>query len=332
MIRKAQIQLRRMGHIALAAGLVFAASCKKTPPPASTGTSAPDARLPMPNSTPVATTKVKGAGMERALEKRYSGNPAEMEGMRNTMSQLDAQIDAEDKLAAIHRRTMVTPAPADFKSEPVARKVRLKLILEKSKIRVGERLRYRLEMTNVGRDAIDYAELRSSIFVKDGGPLDSLTMRFYLTDRRNKRVRLMSPAISRPSADGGFRSNRINPPKGLPKEELEKWFQETMAMGQAHATFKVKLLPGETLHSIGDDDSPRENFKTLVVEDDFDKPGTYRLHLELDDRPRPLSKGYIEASLKSGSTLEEIHKDQERWMRAALGPVSSNVEKFEVVR
>lgn len=330
---KAKVDIKRVGHFALAAGLVIAAACKQSPPPSSRGTPDTDVRLPMPDSARAPVNGAKGPDLDHTLDKRYSGNPAEKEEIRSTMSQLDAKLAAEDKLAEIRRQTMVTPAPADFKPETAARKVRLKLILEKSVIRKGELPRFRLEMTNVGREAIDYQEIRSSLFAKGGTLLNTLTMRMYVTDSRRRRKALLPPSTPRPGGRGRTRSSaRITVPSGLPEADMKKWFMETNAMGQAHATFKVKLLPGETLHSIGDDDSPIENFKTLYTDDGFDSPGTYRLQLELDDRPAPLDKEYIEFSLKSGSTLEQIHKWHEDEIRAALGPVSSNIETFKVVQ
>ena len=128
------------------------------------------------------------------------------------------------------------------------------------------------KMTNVGREKIDYQEYTSSIFVKGGGLLDSDTILFYLTDRRNKRTELLPRSVP---PIGPLTNPFEAPPKGLSKAEMEKWFDETNAMGQAHATFSVKLLPGETLHSLGDDGSPVENFKALAAEPDFDTPGTY---------------------------------------------------------
>lgn len=248
-------------------------------------------------------------------------------------SNLDAQLDAEEKLAEFHRLTMVVPAPADFKPEPVARKIRLRLVLEKPTLRSGERPRFRLAMTNVGTEPIEYSETRASFFVKDASVLDSSSMRFYLIDRQGKRAKLLPkqpPETFEPNKSPGH--DTVYLPDSMPEAEKEKWLKETNAMGQARATFKVKLKPGETLHSIGDDDSPKENFRTLFSRAHFDKPGTYQLQVELDDRPAPLDKEYIEFNLRTGSTLEEIHKTHERRLRDALGPVSSNAATFEIAQ
>lgn len=243
------------------------------------------------------------------------------------MSRLDAKWSAEDKLAEIRRRTMVTPAPAGFRPEAAARKIRLRLILEKNKIRAGEKARFRLEMTNVGREPIDYRERGASILVEGGGLLDSPAMNFQLTDASGNQKVLSPSSVPRP---GRSARKRIAPPSGLTERQAKAWFIETNAMGQAPSTFKIKLLPGETLTSAGDG-SPADNFKTLYTDDDFDKPGRYRLRVDLDDRPAPLDKDYIEFALKF-STLAEIKKTHDRLENDAIGPVSSNEAALEVVR
>jgi hypothetical protein len=156
-------------------------------------------------------------------------------------------------------------------------------------------------------------------------------MSFYLTDPQGKRTELYPKPpphsfLARRSAE----HNAFYLPDSMPKAEKEKWLKETNAMAAASANFDVKLMPGETLHSIGDDDSPKENFRTLFTRAHFDKPGTYQLQVEMDDRPEPLDKDFIDFNLRTGSTLDGIKKDHERWMRDALGPVSSNVAIFEV--
>lgn len=299
--------LKISGALLLTALLAFVTACRKSPSSAPAQAPGTEARLPMPSPRPSensisGASALKDPAMERVLENQFAGRPAEKEAMRGAMSALDAKVNAEEKLAEHHRRTMVTPAPADFKPEPVARKVRLRLVLEKRIINAGAYPRFRLELTNVGRETIDYQEYSPSIFVKNGRMIDSPTIVFFLTDSRKNRKELM-PVV--------FRSARPTP---------------------AGETFRVKLLPGETLHSVGDDDSPVENFKTLDAKGADGTIGKYQLHAELDDRPRPLTKGYIEANLRSGSTLEQIKKSHQEEMRAALGPVSSNAAEFEVTQ
>lgn len=288
----------------LAAGLVLAAACKKSTPPAPVPAPAAADQLSMPPSRPP--------------DSRPAPEGTALEGMKR----LDALGDAQAKLAEIDQRTMVIPAPPDFKPEPIARKIRLNLILEKSKIRAGEEPRFRLELTNVGREPIDYQEYESSIF-KGGSILHSMrTISFYLTDKTGKRLDLL-PALG----------------KGRPapveyhaaKPDSEKEMLASNAMSQASTTFKVKLLPGETLRSLGDGDSAQEPFRTLRVEEGFSKPGTYQLQVKLDDRPSPLTKSYLKFALRRRS-LDEIKKSHAEEMKEAVGPASSNAVTLTVTR
>lgn len=329
--------MKKIYVVLLIGALAAAAACKKSEPPA--GVRAEKAvQLPMPSSRPAEAPTApvpagRAADMDRALEKRYPGNPAMQETLREGMAKLDAQLAAEQRLAEINRRTMVTPAPADFKPEPFARKVRLKLILEKQKIRVGEYPRFRLEMTNVGREAIEYQEFERSIFARGAGMRDSLrTMTFYLTDSKKKKKELMPLVFGTPSS-GAPSSPRPTPfPSGMTEEEKEKLFQEISGMAAGSGNFRVKMLPGETLHSLGDDDSPVENFKPLFAKGfKYGEPGIYRLHVELDDRPEPVTEQHIKHA-QSYATPETLREWHEEAVRNALGPVSSNSATFEVTR
>lgn len=309
--------------------VIFESACNKpsTEPPARSSGST--AKLPMPTSrtgnalTAPNSSAATTTGFEEALDKRYGGRPAEKEAMRNTVAELDARLDAEDRLAELDRRTMVIAARDDFRPENVARKIRLKLLIEKNKIKVGENLRFRLELTNIGREPLDYQENEPSIF-KWGSLLDSMrTIAFILKDARNQRLELV------PSARHG-RTEALEYDREPIKSENE--VRDGAARGAAGSRFKVKLLPGETLRSLGDGDTAQEPFRTLLAEEGYEVPGVYRIQVTLDDRPRPLSKGYIKAALGSGSTLKEIQDLHDRLMKKALGPVSSNIETFEVTR
>lgn len=259
--------------------------------------------------------------MEKVLDQEYPASPAAKEAARNGMRALDARIDAEDRLAAINQQEMVLPAPAGFQPEPVARKVRLKIILEKSRIQSGEEPRFRLELTNVGRETIDYREHQSSIF-KGGSILYSLdTIRFYLTNGAGAKAKLR-PAL------GVGRSEPFRKLASTPDSENK--MTEANAAGQASTTFRVKLRPGETLRSLGDGNSTLEPFRTLRVEGGFKKPGKYVLKVELDDRPKPLNEHYIKLAL-SFSTLDEIKRTHARRLSEALGPVSAEAP-LEVAR
>lgn len=322
----------RRSRLILAATVVFTMACKKSPAPSTDPSSVGSPQLPMPpthSASPAPSSTPRDPGLEEALDKRYGADTAMKDEMRSTMNALSAQHDAEIKLAEINRRRMVSPAPANFVPEPVARKIRLALFVEKTRIKPGERLRFRLELTNVGREPIEYNELESSIF--RGGSLghSSRTISFYVTNPQKKRVKLLSPIFP---DDIPLADDTIYPPDGMTEAQKQKWMDETNAMGRAASTFQVKILPGETLRSLGDDNSEREPYRILASDPGFKIPGTYRLQVELDDRPKPMSNRYIEINLRTGSTLEEIHKWQEEATRDALGPVSSNAVTIEVSR
>lgn len=289
--------------LALAVCLVLAAGCNR--PPSSSETRAPEspARLPMPSSAPI-----EGEPQDKALAEFGES--------------LVAEHEAANELAEENRRTMVSPAPPDFRPEPVARKIRLKLILEKSKIRAGEFPRFRLELTNVGREPIVYKELQASIFASGSIFHSMRTISFLLVDRHGKELDLM-PGL------GMNRTPSIRPTVGPPENETQ--FRRQTALYQASSRFRVKLLPGETLRSLGEGDSPREPFRTLYVHGGFKKPGKYTLRVVLDDRPKPMSDRVIKILLRT-QTMAEIQRDNDLELKEALGPVSTDLLPLEVVK
>lgn len=242
--------------------------------------------------------------------------PAEKKPVPELIKKLDALVDADQRLEDKNTRTMVLPAPSGFTPEPVARKVRLKFFLKKTKIRVGESPRFRLEMTNIGREPIKYIEYDDSVF-RWGGLFDSLrTIKFIFTDAKGRSHRL-EPAM-------GGRSTPLTPRAGPPTLEEE-------AEGKASTTFRVRIDPGETLRSLGDGDSPSEPFRTMIARDEFKTPGRYRIHVELDDRPEPLTESFIKltSSFQSPETTRKQHSQR---VADALGPISTEAVVLEVVR
>lgn len=276
----------------LIATFALFAACKKAPSPAQVEQPGAPVSLPMPP--------------DRA---------APQDEAHAQMKKLDALVDADVRHAERNRRLMVTPAPTDFQPEAVTRKIRLTLALEKTKLRVGENPRYRLELTNVGRETINYIEYDSSVF-RWGGLFDSVkTIKFLLTDKAGKRRRL------RPSLAVG-RAQPFTARAGPLSAEEE-------ADSKASTTFEVKLLPGETLRSFGDGNSPTEPFRTMLDRKGFNVPGLYRIHVELDDRPDPLTDSFIKLTSKF-QTEAETRKFHAKQVADALGPVSSNIVILEI--
>ncbi len=258
------------------------AACKKAPAPEPAQPLA--APMPMPHS---------GA----------AGIPEKPEPIRK----LDALISADEKLAAKNREEMILPAPGGFRPEGAARKVRLALILEKTSLAAGEEPRFRLELSNVGREPLDYVENDPSVF-RWGGLLHSMkSIRFFLVDSKGTR-RKMEPALGgRPEAFKS-RSGEI----ALNEE----------AAGAAANTFRVRILPGETLRSLGDGDSPSAPFRTMRLRPEFTRRGKYSIIVALDDRPSPLTEEYVKVASKFRPEAQ-IRADHAKRAAEALGPVES---------
>lgn len=331
---------RRPKALSLLGFCIFlAAGCKKSAVSPSTESPAAGVQLTMPaprpsvsatsgisESTPGAAKR--DAESYRYIDERLASDPAGKEAMLRTAHELNARSDAREKLLAINHEMMVIPAPANFRPEPVARKIRLRLTLENTIIHQGQRLRFRLEMTNVGREAIVYSPLDASIF-RSGSLLHTRNIHFMITNFQKEKSELQAPLPLDSS-----RPTEIAYPNGVTDAEKESLAEEANARSEAGSDFEVKLMPGETLRSLGDGDSARAPYRTLVTARDnpFDKPGTYQLQVELDDRPSALTKAFIDASVRSGTSLEDLQKSQEREMKDALGPVSSNPVNFQVTR
>ncbi len=294
------------------------------------GAASPDksdqAQLPISSNT-LPSTDPK---MEKVLQARLGSDEAKKQAFRDTMDEVTLQVQAEDKLAEENHRLMVRPAPPNFKSLAAKRKVSLKLFLEKSKIHIGEKVRFRLELTNIGSEPILYREYESSLF-KYGGLLYSYhTISFYLVDSSGHHKKLTGGLVSRSLINPSFRESPLTPPpSSLSKAEKDRWILETNAESAANAGFKVRLAPGETLFSLGDMDSAQEPYRTLFIKERFNQAGKYRLQVELDDRPKPLTKKDIDNARTYWTPAEKKHFYAKR-LREALGPISSNAVSFEV--
>lgn len=324
--------------ISFGAGMLLVASCKKSSSQLSVHPTAATADLSMPSghsSSPTSASteaqkseEQRDAKIKRVLDEQYGSDTEKKKELFNDMKVLNASDDYEKKFAEDRRRTMIIPAPADFKPEAAARKVRLELFVENQRIQAGQRLRFRLELTNVGREAINYHEDRGSIF-NAGGLMHSSTIKFFITDRDGTRARLLYSPLEpgvRPTV--GF-SSIIGPPSGATKAEKEKWFIDTQARSHASAKFDVKILPGETLRSLGDGDSEKEPYRTLVSSYHFDRPGRYQLQVELDDRPSALTPRHIKDASGYASP-EQLRQWHQMALSRAIGPVSSNAVELQV--
>ncbi|MBI3563826.1 MAG: hypothetical protein HY079_01360 [Elusimicrobia bacterium] len=262
--------------------------------------------------------------MEKALDRKFGSDEASKEEMRGLMKSLEAEATADNTIREADQKRMVQPAPSGFEPEQADRKVQLKLSLEKNRIGINGSLRFHIDLTNVGRQAIDYEESSASIF-RAGGLLDSRVMHFYVTYPDGHREKLIPAAaadklhIHRPQEDRMFEL-----PENLPAQDKEKWLVETQAAARAANHFQVHLDPGASLRSLGDDDSAAIPYRTLYCEQNFTTPGAYRLTVELDDRPPALTPDYIAMRLTPGITEAAIKKSHAERVKKSLGPVSAS--------
>ena len=258
-----------------------------------------------------------------------------------------AQREAEDRAELVH------PAPPNFKTQ-AGRKVQLTLISRKAMMRKGETFWYRMEMRNVGQEPIALDDRPS--FWKIGDAMLANRYRFFITppEGREKEVYV-------------FRYPQIHPspiemdyPASMTKAESDRAFERLLEEKENEVSrrvhLRVTLQPGETLVSrpwrfgTGIDrlnkmeknenpDPPvsgafRELAPAMSGKDEFkfDKPGTYRIKLVLNDTARRPTEEDIQRRIKIGLSREYTMKDYEEKVAIHLGRIESNVVTLEVMR
>lgn len=149
------------------------------------------------------------------------------------------------------RSELVRQPKEEWKPRDAARGLEILLLAERSKIRKGEPLNYRLEMRNVGRDPILFKEDPPS-FIKEGSLCGSHGFKFYAAPPRGKEQPLTCGTAG---ADEVAVSTRA---AATPEPGLD-----------------LTLMPGEYLLTRGS--GPGRPFRTLTAAEPFDKTGTYRL-------------------------------------------------------
>lgn len=324
-------KIRAIGCCALFPLLV---ACRKSAPGPSI--KAPDLSAPEKVVFAASSTRsaAEDAATARALTNIFGSSEAKKTATLEAKKVLDAQINFEDRFSEENRRAMILPAPPDFKPETLVRKIRLRLSLEKNVLQPKDFLKWRLEIVNVGAGPIDYEEHKASL-LKFGGLLNSDVVHFFVTWPDGKREELIPASGNEklrsrgitPRSDG---NQDIAPPPGLSHDEKERWLRDTNARSAASGHFRVRIDPGETLHSLGDKEPSNAIYRTLYCAQDFVQIGRYQLQVEYDDRPEPLSQDYIAFSLRSGSTLEQIKKRHAERAARALGRFVSNPAPFEL--
>ncbi len=176
-----------------------------------------------------------------------------------------AQADLDNKQSAIDRPIYVTPAPKRFKAQGKGPRLKMRLVLEKSKIHKGDPIRYRLEITSVGTEPYLFGEFSSSFFKTGRVPSDAFIL--LIKDSSGKTQSAHSPRLGHTD----ILLNEIEFPPGLSEEDKAARVKKMGREKSASGTVLQRLAPGETLHTLGD--APGDNLRTLPLESYFTTVG-----------------------------------------------------------
>lgn len=190
------------------------------------------------------------------------------------MAEMAAHGKAYDEEARRIRVELIIPAPADFKSANPARQIRLRLKLERSSVRIGETIRYRLELVNEGSKPYVYAEDTPSFF-KTGRMSDRVQL--ILTEPDGKKIDLRPPYPG-----GSLGGSEIRFPGDWSNARKEEWINSQKLRAKVAGYLYARLEPGEALRTRGD--GPEDGYRTLRTRHALKVPGTYELRAILDGR------------------------------------------------
>jgi len=243
---------------------------------------------------------------------------------------------------AADQAELVRPAPAGFKPEPVARKVKLTLIPKKTLFRRGEIFWYRLELQNVGRESIDFTQ-QESIFKSLGtwpGGYD-----FWLTEPDGHVVKLVEADAWGSGPDASLEEFRLLGWEHMTEadraEAFKKQGRHDTWVRNRKFNVRVMLKPGDVLVSRAwshkeDDNSvgaAPDDFRELWTQYKFSKPGTYKLKLVWDNSPSsPPNEARLRRMEKKGVSRKRTREFWAEINRERLGIVESNVVSFDLSR
>lgn len=181
-----------------------------------------------------------------------------------------AEPDARAAEEAADRAELVSPAPHLWQPDIREARLKLSLFLEKTTLRAGEKIRYRLELQNTGGQAVFFSEEESFMKRDDYGS----EYNAYLTEPGESEAPL-PPAFVLGSLP-------------LTVEERRK---------RGRSGMRLTLQPGETLISRPDQPAPNRfrDLKTLTI---LKRPGRHRLRFVYDRAG--------EAELRTGSDVVEF--------------------------
>ena len=244
---------------------------------------------------------------------------------KKSLMKVNEEMRYSDEQEIVDRKDMVLPSPRDFKPENARRKIRLALTMEKTILRRGEAPRFRLEMTNVGREMILYMEFDQSFYktCNLSAPGDHLNFTITLPDGHKKKM--LAPTL----LGDEMITDEIKFPAGWTDVQKAEWARKKNLHNHAQGGLSINLQPGETLRTRGD--NPGDLFCAIRTEVNLRTPGTYKMQVKFDDVPPPVDEDDIRSMGKRGISRETLLRDHDKSLADALGPVESNGVSFEVV-
>lgn len=236
-------------------------------------------------------------------------------------------IDASARQEEKDRKELVQPPPPGWKPGTERRKLKLTLIPEKTIIRKGESLRYRLEIQNIGRENIGFYEPFSA-FVKSGDLYGPHSYRFYATPPGGKEERMGRPILP---SEGILPADEIKFPENMSVKDKDAVFEKLKMEDRLERGLSLTLRPGETLFTRLDPKTG-SRFRELWTDVQFENAGTYRVRVVYEDLPPDApTPHHIQGMIKRGHSLEEQRKFHDKMVRNSLGLVESNTIALEVV-
>lgn len=262
-----------------------------------------------------------------------------------------AEFDIEWAARAEERKQLVRPAPPRFSPEKAARKIRLTLIARDKKIKVGQTFWYRLEIQNVGREALKFFEDPS--FLKNGRYYDLGRYEFWAVQPDGQRHRMQLGNFADELTMGARppSAHKIPGSENMSDAELRDYMRVATLRARASRRLKVKLEPGETLLSapwrwVGIPEHfkrveaglevwtpPAGEFRELWTEFHFDKPGRYTITAYYVDKPfPPPDEEFLREMEALGNSRADVIRDHAKYEREKLGRVRSNSIAIEVAQ
>lgn len=258
------------------------------------------------------------------------------------LDSLGEQTLLERARDAATRRELVTAAPPGFKPKAQGRALELALIPQKTMLRKGQSFWYRAEIKNVGTESIAIADP----FINSGSGGNGWS-------KYRLEISPATPGLSI-GGDGGEPCMFDHPPvpgwermtEDQRKSAAKRWaLEETVGMYRINVT----LAPGETIRTrdgrlLSSDemcagwkagnpapDRPGGLFREHDSPRDFERPGSYRVKLVLDDPGFTASRKARELLAAKGYPAADIDSFlNEKMSRPALFAISPEVQ-IEVV-